>query len=114
LWASLFTINFLLLGVAYPITRFTRCFIQKGLVVGALNAAIVGVGMWLLNFPTATFTWNLPFQFWLGFFTTMSFSGFTMDTSPREIAGEFVRFQVLNVAFLALGIALSIVGLLVT
>jgi len=114
LWASLFAINFLLLGVAYPITRFTRCFIQKGLVVGALNATIIGVATWLVNLPTTTFTWNLPFQFWLGFFTTMSFSGFTMDTSPREIAGEFVRFQALNVVFLALGITLSTVGMLVT
>jgi SAM-dependent methyltransferase len=114
MWISLLTINFLLLGVGYPITCVTRCFVKKSFIVGALNAAIVGVAMWLLEFPTVTFTWNLPFQFWLGFFTTMSFSGFTMDTSPREIAGEFVRFQVLNVAFLALGIALSTVGLLVT
>ncbi len=114
LWALLFTINFLLLGIAYPVTRFTRKFVVKGLVEGALGAALIGMATWLLGISTSAITWNTAFHFWLGYFTTMSFSGYTMDTSPREIAGEYVRFQVLNVAFLALGIALSTIGLLVT
>jgi ubiquinone/menaquinone biosynthesis C-methylase UbiE len=113
LWISLVVINLLLLGIAYPITRFTRKFIMKGVFVGVLNALVLGAVTWLLQVAPSILAWNTAFHFWLGYFTTMSFSGFTMDTSPREIAGEYVRFQVLNVVFLVLGITLTIVGLLV-
>nr|MDO8109283.1 methyltransferase domain-containing protein [Candidatus Sigynarchaeota archaeon] len=115
LWLSMAIVNFLLLGVVFPAVSFTRKFIVKGLVLGTLNLVAVGLVLWLFQpFPSLPplITWNTAFHFWIGFFSTMSFSGYSMDTSPREIAGEYVRFQVLNIAFLILSIVLSILGLL--
>lgn len=114
LWFSLLITNLILLAIAYPITRFTRNFIVKGLFLGVLNAFLVGLLMMLL-FPHAfLLSWNTAFDFWVAFFSTMSFSGYTMDTSPREIDSQYLRFQVLNVTFLVLGIILSVVGPIVT
>jgi hypothetical protein len=114
LWVSLLITNFILLGIAYPITRFTRNFIGKGLVMGVLNALLVGIVMMLAFSPAFILSWNTAFDFWVGFFSTMSFSGYTMDTSPREIDSQYVRFQVLNIAFLVLGAGLSVIGPILT
>lgn len=114
LWLSLFITNFILLAITYPITRFTRNFIVKGFMMGVFNAILVGLVMMLLFPPTFLLTWNTAFNFWIGFFSTMSFSGYTMDTSPREIDSQYLRFQVLNISFLALGIILSVIGIILT
>lgn len=113
-WISLAVVNFLLLGLAFPVASFTRKFIMKGLLMGAINVILLGL-VTLPSSPAAwPFTWNSMLHFWVAFFSTMSYSGYTMDTSPREIASEYKRFRVLNITFLALGIALSTMGFWVT
>jgi ubiquinone/menaquinone biosynthesis C-methylase UbiE len=115
LFVSIVVINGIL-AVAYPIARFTRKFIIRGILFGIVSVIVMSAlkagWEWLVSgVPWSWYTaWNLPFYFWLAFFTTMSFSGYTMDTSPRDISGEYLRFTVLNVIFAAAGITLLVIG----
>jgi hypothetical protein len=105
-----------ILAVAYPLARFTRRFTAKGILFGILSVAVMGTlkagWMWLTTgFPWSwSIAWILALYFWLASFTTTSFSCYTMDTSPRGIGDEFLRFSVLNVIFAVAGISLMVIG----
>jgi hypothetical protein len=97
----------LLLTFFYPIANFTRKFIIKSILFGALNTIIIGFTTWLLR-GSILFTFlNLVFLFWIGFFTTMSFSGYTMRTNPREIQNEYKLFKKINYILLPLALILT-------
>ena len=97
----------LLLTFFYPIANFTRKFIIKSILFGALNMIILGFTTWILR-GSLLFTYlNLVFLFWIGFFTTMSFSGYTMRTNPREIQNEYKLFKKINYILLPLALILT-------
>ncbi len=102
----------LMLSILFPITNFTRKFIIKGIFIGIVNSICLGFVMYIVHQSIALVLLNICFIFWLGLFSTMSFSGYTMASSPREIASEYPIFRVLNLIFIILGIILSTIGIL--
>ncbi len=102
----------MLLAIIFPITDFTRRFLLKGAVIGTINSFILGVLAFFVHHSLIFALLNLTLLFWLGIFSTMSFSGYTMATSPREIAEEYPLFKIFNGVSLILGIILSTLGLL--
>lgn len=103
----------LLICFLFPISNFTSRFIHKGLLFGIVNAFIVGLLTLLFHRSFMFMILNLLFIFWISFFSTMSFSGYSMATSPREIQGEYPLFKMLNKIFLTIGIILSILGIII-
>jgi len=95
-----------------PLTNFTRLFSLKGIIFGIPGAILLG----LLTISSLGFPFLIPaamlFIFWLIFFTTMSFSGYTMETSPREIAMEYPTFTKINHIILYLSIISTIIGVM--
>jgi len=101
-----------LLSILFPLTNFTRKFVIKGLVIGIINVLCLGFLLLIVHQSIIFILLNICFIFWLAFFSTMSFSGYTMATSPREIYDEYPIFRILNLTFLILGIILSTIGLI--
>ena len=101
-----------LLSILFPLTNFTRKFVIKGVVFGIINVLFLGFLLLIIHQSIIFILLNICFIFWLAFFSTMSFSGSTMATSPREIYDEYPIFRILNLTFLILGIILSTFGLI--
>ncbi|MFX1568560.1 MAG: methyltransferase domain-containing protein [Promethearchaeota archaeon] len=109
LWLWIIIAN-ALIALLFPIANFTRKFITKGVVFGIINILIfVGIS-WLFHYSLATILLNLPFYFWLAFFSTMSFSGYSMATSPREIQDEYPIFSKINMILLIVGLVTKAFG----
>ncbi|HEY0087883.1 MAG TPA: methyltransferase domain-containing protein, partial [Candidatus Lokiarchaeia archaeon] len=64
--------------VLFPLSFFTRKFIYKGLFFGIINILLFGYFILLIHDSIIYTLLNLPFIFWTTFFSTMSFSGYTM------------------------------------
>ena len=106
--------NFII-ALLFPISRFTRRFIFKGIFFGIINIIFLGGLSYLIHNSIFYTLWQLCFYFWITFFSIMSFSGYTMATSPREIQEEYPIFNLINkilfvlsLIFLALGFLFSI------
>ncbi|MHA1844618.1 MAG: hypothetical protein ACTSWE_10200, partial [Promethearchaeota archaeon] len=108
---SLIFIN-LILVILFPLTNFTRSFIKKGIIYGGINSALMTLITWFFHAILLYSLFNLVFHFWIGFFNTMSFSGFTMPTNPREIQEEYPLFNKANKIFFSIGIIFSIISLI--
>jgi len=102
----------LLLTFFYPIANFTRKFIIKSILFGALNTIILSFTTWILRSSLLFTGLNLVFLFWIGFFTTMSFSGYTMRTNPREIQNEYKLFKKINYILLPLALILTLLSVI--
>lgn len=105
-------ISFLLanivLPIMYPMSSFTRQFIFKGIFFGIINTLFSGLIGYFL-FQEGTLIWfQLGVYFWISFFITMSFSGYTFSTGPREIAEEYSHFRWINLILFV--IAWSLIG----
>lgn len=105
-----------IIACLFPLSNFTRKFIVKGIFFGVLNIIVLGGISWMLHRSLFFLLWNLCFYFWIAFFSTMSFSGYTMSTSPREIQTEYRLFSQINkilliisLIFLAFGIIFYII-----
>ena len=103
--------NFLITAF-FPISNFTRSFIKKGIFFGIISIFFLGGLMWILGRSLIYTFLNLTIFFWLSLFTTMSFSGYTMSTNPREIQIEYPTFKKMNTMLLIIGITLSFVSLI--
>ena len=103
--------NFLL-ALLLPITNFTRKFVIKGYIFGALSAVGSGLLTYIIHQNIIYVFFTLIFYFWIGFFSTMSFSGSTMATSPTEIAEEYPLFKKINKSLLIVGIILLSIGVI--
>ena len=99
-----------LIAFFFPLTNFTRCFIKKGIVYGILNVAIIGSLTWLIHDSILLSLWSIGLYFWFAFFFTMSFSGYSMATSPGEIQEEYPTFTKINLPLLIVGLILAGVG----
>lgn len=82
--------------ILFPITNFTRKFITKGIIYGVINVVLLGYISWLFHSSLPLIFWSSCFYFWLAFFSTMSYSGYTMATSPKEIQDEYPTFSKIN------------------
>ncbi len=97
MFLSILLIN-LLFVIAFPVVNFTRRFILKGIILGLIHVLVMGMVSWfVLGASLMSIAWDTCFHFWIAFFSTMSFSGYTFDTSPREIGAEYPWFTKLNV-----------------
>ena len=101
-----------LISILLPLSNFTRSFIKKGIFFGILTSLILGGLSWLLHGSLIFILLNVILFFWIAFFSTMSFSGYTMATSPREIQEEYPSFKRINKFLLITGTVLSIIGII--
>ncbi len=99
-----------LIAIFFPITKFTRKFINKGIIFGVINVLLFGGISWLFHYSLLSILLSSIFYFWLAFFSTMSFSGYTMATSPREIQDEYPIFSKINMILLIIGLVTKIIG----
>ena len=110
LWLYVAITN-LLISMTFPIFKFTRKFIVKGSLVGVLNVIGLSVITYFLHSSISFMLFNGVLYFWLAFFSTMSFSGYTFSTSPKEIGIEYPIFNKIHLTLLILSIILSSIGL---
>ncbi|MFO7796210.1 MAG: methyltransferase domain-containing protein [Promethearchaeati archaeon] len=103
----------LILTLLYPLSQFTRNFIVKSLFFGIINTIFLGIITWFLRLSLLYIFLNLFFFLWIGFFTTMSFSGYTMSTNPREIRDEYPLFKKLNSLLLSVGVISTILSVII-
>ncbi|GAB4309533.1 MAG: hypothetical protein Kow0069_08900 [Promethearchaeota archaeon] len=118
-WASL-TCVALFVALAFPAVGFTRKFVAKGATFAAVCAAATApLAAWrTLDDPLTFLGPPNPLQVagevllvaWVAFFVTMSFSGYTFETSPREIVAEYDGFVRINRALAALSTTLYAAG----
>jgi ubiquinone/menaquinone biosynthesis C-methylase UbiE len=108
IWLTTFIVG---MGIAllYPLTNFTRYFVLKGLlyavIFGLLAIFVYGHlynAIWIAN-PMQIIGIGL-LTAWLSFFATMSFSGYTFETSYREIAAEYPQFARIHKLLLVIGL----------
>ncbi|MFX1390039.1 MAG: methyltransferase domain-containing protein [Promethearchaeota archaeon] len=99
-----------IIAILFPITNFTRRFIVKGIVFGVINVLFFFGISWLLNYSLLSILLSSIFYFWLAFFSTMSFSGYSMATSPREIQDEYPTFSKINMSLLLVGLIIKVCG----
>jgi len=100
----------LVIVLLFPLARFTRRFIFKGIFFGIINIILFGGLSYLIHNSIYYILWHICFYFWITFFSTMSFSGYTMTTSPREIQEEYPIFSVMNKILLVLSLILLALG----
>ena len=101
-----------LISILFPLSNFTRSFIKKGMFFGFLTVVVLGGISWILHGSLIFILLNVILFFWIAFFSTMSFSGYTMATSPTEIQEEYSSFRRINKILLITGTILSIIGII--
>lgn len=101
----------LLIAIIYPLSQFTKKFIFKGNLFGTINIFLLGFISWVIHGSLLYSTLNFILFFWIGFFSTMSFSGYTMSTNPRKIQEEYTTFRKINVVLLLSAIILTFLSL---
>jgi ubiquinone/menaquinone biosynthesis C-methylase UbiE len=105
------------IAILYPMMKFTRRFIGKGLIFAGLNCLILSA-IYMISEPRIFLMFpfravgSLFLVAWIAFFETMSFSGYTMETSLREIQAEYSHFQIIHKSLLWTAIILITIGLL--
>ncbi|UCC19728.1 MAG: methyltransferase domain-containing protein [Promethearchaeota archaeon] len=109
LWLWIIIAN-ALIAILFPITNFTRKFITKGIIFGIINVLLFSGISWLFQNSLFNILLSSLFYFWVAFFSTMSFSGYTMATSPREIQDEYPIFSKTNMILLIIGLVLKAIG----
>ncbi|MGV9172231.1 MAG: methyltransferase domain-containing protein [Promethearchaeia archaeon] len=102
----------LLIPILYPLSKFTRKFILKGILFGIIQIFLLGGISWIIHGSLLYSIFNSVFFFWISFFSTMSFSGYTMSTNPREIQEEYPIFRKINISLLLSAIILTFLSLI--
>ena len=103
--------NFLIIFL-FPISKFTRRFIYKGIFFGTLISIALGALTYFLHNSIVYTVLNIAFFFWISFFSTMSLSGYTMATSPKEIQEEYPIFSRINKILLTISLISMVVGII--
>ena len=103
--------NFLITFL-FPISKFTRRFIYKGIFFGILNSIALGALTYYLHNSIVYMLLNIAFFFWVSFFSTMSLSGYTMATSPSEIQEEYPIFSLINKILLTISLISMVFGII--
>jgi ubiquinone/menaquinone biosynthesis C-methylase UbiE len=100
-----------IISILFPLAKFTRKFIKKGLFFAVINTIFLVVFTIYLHFSWIYSLLTLPLQFWITFFSTMSFSGYTMSTNPKEIQAEYLTFRKVNLPLLIIGVIGYAIGI---
>ncbi|MFX1464239.1 MAG: methyltransferase domain-containing protein [Promethearchaeota archaeon] len=100
------------IALLFPISGFTRRFIFKGIFFGVLNIILLGGLSYLIHSSIYYVLWQICFYFWITFFSTMSFSGYSMATSPREIQEEYPTFNLINKILMGISFILLALGII--
>ncbi|MEJ2250824.1 MAG: methyltransferase domain-containing protein [Candidatus Lokiarchaeota archaeon] len=100
------------ISIFFPLSKFTRKFIIKGIFFGIINVVLLGIFTWFLRLSVLYVILSIVLQFWIAFFSTMSFSGYTMSTDPKEIQEEYLTFRKINIPIMILGIILYLIGVI--
>ncbi len=95
-----------------PLSKFTRKFIYKSLFYGIINTLTFSIVSLFFQNSVFKVLLSLGFYFWISFFSTMSFSGYTMDTSPRDIQIEYPTFRKINLPLLIISTVLLALGII--
>ena len=103
--------NFII-AMAFPLTNYTRDFLKKAEFFGILTIIAVSILLWFEHGVLGFIFWNMPLMFWLGYFSTMSFSGYTMATSPREIKAIYPKFNKIQQILVWIGLVCSTIGVI--
>ncbi|MBY9013554.1 MAG: hypothetical protein KGD70_14365, partial [Candidatus Lokiarchaeota archaeon] len=103
--------NFLITFL-FPISKFTRRFIYKGIFFGLVNAIALGALTYILHTSIVYMFLSIAFLFWISFFSTMSLSGYTMATSPSEIQEEYPIFSLINKILLTISLISMVAGII--
>ena len=90
----------ILIFLLLPISSFTTCFVKKGFFFGAISGVVLGYISWLLHGSIILVLLSFLFYYWIAFFSTMSFSGYTMASNPREIQHAYPIFSTINIVLL--------------
>jgi len=93
--------NFLI-SIFFPLSTFTRKFILKAIFYGLINLFILSLLIWIIHSSLIYVLLQSVIIFWLSFFSTMSFSGYSMATSPREIQLEYPLFRKINILLIVI------------
>jgi ubiquinone/menaquinone biosynthesis C-methylase UbiE len=104
-------ISNIVMVLIFPFYNYSRRFILKGFGHGIVTVLIVGNLNWVLHQSWPYLGLNVISYFWIAFFSTMSFSGYTMDTGPKEIAQEYPNFRLIQSVLFVIGIVLSGISL---
>ncbi|MBN1216873.1 MAG: methyltransferase domain-containing protein [Candidatus Lokiarchaeota archaeon] len=108
---SALVLSNLLLILIYPLSEFTRNFIIKGIFFGLINMILMIFLIFYMHNSLEFLLFNLPLFFWISFFSTMSFSGSTMSTNPKEIQSEYPIFKKINIILMIITLILSSISL---
>lgn len=111
IWLWIIITNAIIM-IIFPITNFTRKFITKGLIYGTINVFLLSSVSWLFHGSLPFLLLSSCFYFWLAFFSTMSYSGYTMATSPSEIQDEYPSFSKINMIVLIISLVTLAVGII--
>ena len=109
IWLWIIIANAIIAGL-FPITNFTRRFIIKGIVFGIITIIVLSSISWFIHKNMFLILLNSAFYFWLSFFSTMSFSGYSMATSPKEIQDEYPAFRKSHLVLLISSLVLFAIG----
>jgi ubiquinone/menaquinone biosynthesis C-methylase UbiE len=101
------------ISLLFQSSEFTRKFIVKGVYFGILNVIILSALTWILHNSFLFILLNLCLFFWISFASTMSFSGYTMYTNPREIQGEYPKFVKINKILIIISLLFLGLGLII-
>ncbi len=95
-----------IISIFFPLSKFSRKFIVKAIFFGCLSIFFIGAISWIFHSSYLYLLSNLVIYFWITFFSTMSFSGYTMSTSPKEIQAEYPVFRKINLTLIILVVIL--------
>jgi 2-polyprenyl-3-methyl-5-hydroxy-6-metoxy-1,4-benzoquinol methylase len=95
-----------IIAISFPLSNFTRTFIIKSVFFASLNLIIISVISWIIHNSLIFLLLNAGILFWISYFSTMSFSGYTMATNPREIQNEYPLFRKINITLIVIVIIL--------
>jgi len=90
--------------LSLPISGFTTCFVKKGLFYGLISGLVLSYLSWLLHNSIILVLLSFLFYYWIAFFSTMSFSGYTMASNPREIQHAYPIFAKINIILLVVSL----------
>jgi ubiquinone/menaquinone biosynthesis C-methylase UbiE len=100
------TVSNVFIALFFPLSNFTRNFIIKSVFFGTLNWLFISIISWIIHNSLIFLLLNVGVVFWISFFSTMSFSGFTMATNPKEIQNEYPIFRKINISLITIVIIL--------
>jgi len=104
-WIGLIFSN-LTIALIFPVGDRYKYFLKKGILFAVIIVPFISIVTWFLFQNWIYVAISILFSIWLIIFCTMSFSGYTMASSPREIQGEYLRFQTIQWTLLIISVIL--------